>query len=180
MCHRVLYIPVIISILSLSGCKMNSATVPTFDLIDVSVSNGWGDYYCIKVNDSGFVHIYNDIHERVKTYFTLTLDKIELDSVCKLSEVVLNSKPDTLYYGRCVDCGSFNLIIKSKGKVIRCHVNGINSHSKEYSQANSLVMYLNKLAEKSKRDLESEFIYESRTKFFYSLPPPPLVGTSKN
>ena len=168
---------VLISILLLSFVCCNNKTVKekSFDLIDLSIDDGWMNYYCLKVYNDGQTFIFNSYHGRGEVYYKINLVESEIDSVNKMTNSILSQQFDSLYQRRCADCGSYNLIIKSKNKNFQSHVEGIVERENELKTMNNLVIYLNKIAETAKDKLDSSFHFESRTKEFYPVPPPPFV-----
>ena len=169
------YLPLFLFLFCLGGCKRESTVSTNFDQIDVTIFNGWTDVYSIKVINTGKTYVFNEKYKKGKTYYTMTLGKNELDSLSKMTDIIFKTQIDTLYTSRCVDCGAFNLIIKSKDQLFKSSVNGIGTYSQEFDKMNSLVFYLYQIAEKSKNMLDSVFVFESRIKGFYPPPAPPQI-----
>jgi hypothetical protein len=154
-------------------CKREVTPNPDFELIDLSIYTGWRDFYCLKVTNDGKAFAYNNRHRKGETYYTMTLSKIEVDSISKFIKPILNSSIDTLYESSCVDCGCFNLIIKTKDQKFRSFVNGIDTDNKDVDCMNHLVYFLFQIAHKYRNTIDSVFVFESKTKYFYPPPPPP-------
>jgi len=157
-------------------CKREVKTNSDFELIDLSIFTGWRDFYCLKVTNDGKTYAYNNRYRKGETYYTMTLDKIELDSISKLIKSILNSSIDTLYENSCVDCGCFNLIIKTKDQKFKSFVYGINTDNKDVDCMNHLVYFLFQIAHKYRDTIDSAFVFESKTKHFYPPPPPPPIS----
>lgn len=145
----------------------------SFELIDVSMYNGWTDYYCMKVFKDGRIYIFNNNFRKGESYYKVNVGKIELDSISFLTDKVLVAKLDTLYCSRCADCGEYHLIIKTQGKEFSSLVDGVNPSNKHLKPMNDLIAYLSKIAVTSKSSIDSIFVFKSRTRQFYPPPPPP-------
>ena len=141
-------------LITFMSCTQRSKEVVCFDLIDVSMYNGWTDYYCLKIFKSGKVFIFNDKFKKGETYFRVNISKNEIDSISKLVEIILDSKIDTFYKRDCQDCGSYNLIIKAENKKFKSFVNGITGSNKEIKCMNNLINYLYKIAERSRDSID--------------------------
>jgi hypothetical protein len=163
-------------ILFLISCKEKTKESLSFDIIDVSMYNGWTDYYCMKIFQDGQAYIFNNRHRKGEKYFRINIDKIELDSISALVKLVLSSNIDTLYECGCQDCGAYNLIINSGENKFKSFINGIDSENKEIDSMNDLINYLYSIAEKSRDAIDSVFVFESRNSHFYPPPPPPIDG----
>lgn len=156
----------------LYSCKQKEIDSSPFDFVDVSIYNGWTDFYSLKVLNNGKTYILNDKLQKGIAYYTLTLNQTEIDSLTSLIKLILDSRLDTLYNNSCVDCGRYNLIIQTKNKTFSSFVNGIQD-SPDLNTMNELTDYLYKIAEKGRKSLDSTFIFKSRTRWFFPPPPPP-------
>lgn len=154
-------------------CKRDIKTHPDFELIDLSIFNGWTDFYSLKITNDGKTYVYNNKHRIGETYYTMTLNNVELDSISKMIKPILNSSIDSLYTYDCVDCALFNLIIKTKDKRIKSFVDGIDTKNKDVESMNQLVHFIYQIADKYRNSIDSVFVFESKTKHFYPPPPPP-------
>jgi hypothetical protein len=158
-------------------CNQKISTKPSFDLIDVTIFDGWTDIYCLKVYNDGQIYILNNsLHQRDK-YFRINIGREELDSISSLVNIVLNQSIDTLYEARCRDCGSYNIIIKSFNKTLHSYVIGIDNNN-QIPVLNQLAIYLYHLADFANTKIDSVFVFESRKEGFYP-PPPPWDSTIK-
>ena len=164
----------ILVIFSMISCRTKTQELPNFELIDLSFSDGWTDYYCLKVFNDGKTYVFNDRHRKGETYFRVNLGSKEIDSISSLVKVILSSKLDTIYERSCVDCAFYNLIIKTKDKKFKSYVYGIDDSNKSVSCMNNLTHFLYKIAEQSRNSIDSVFVFESRTKQFFKIPPPPI------
>jgi len=171
------YLKIIVLTLILTSCNREKSTKPSFDLVDVTISNGWTDVYSLKVYQDGQIYILNNRIGARDKYFRFTVGKNELDSISKLTEQVLKQDYDTLYDGLCEDCGTFNIIIKSPNKTVQCYVIGINDNE-QIPLLNQLVIFLYSLADHANNKIDSLFVFESRTKGFYPAPPPPPLDST--
>lgn len=158
-------------LLSCEGEKTNESL--SFELIDVSMYNGWTDYYCMKVFKDGRIYIFNNNFKKGDSYYKVNVGKIELDSISFLTDKVLATKFDTLYHSRCADCGAYCLIIKTQSKEFSSLVDGINPSNEHLKPMDDLIAYLSKIAVASKSSIDSIFVFKSRTRQFYPPPPPP-------
>jgi hypothetical protein len=160
--------------LALTSCWSEKNGLQKFELVDISVFNGWTDLYCLKIFKDGKAFIYNDKYGEGETYFQVNLGSTELDSISLMSDKILNSRLDTLYEGFCVDCGSINLVIKSKDKAVRTHIAGIDEKNPKIQNIISLANFVYKIAAVSKVKIDSNFVFESLKRSFFP-PPPPII-----
>ena len=131
----------------------------SFKTIDISVFNGWTFTCSYKVFDNGQIHIEVEEHRRPNIYYNLLLPAEELDSISRIVDKIISLPMDTVYYGNCVDCGYYNLIIKTEDAVFRSFVEGI--HNKDAEAMHELVDFLYGLID----DYESNHNYSIYEKF---------------
>src|ERR1035437_11136085 len=81
--------------LTILSCKNKLQNVISFDLIDISMDNGWTDIYSLKINKEGRMVVYNYNIEKGNKYFQEYLSKTELDSISQFSKIIISSKLDT-------------------------------------------------------------------------------------
>ena len=167
------FILIFLTILFIS-CNNTSQDSSSFQLIDVSMFNGWTDVYCMKINNKGDTYIFNNNINKGKTYFKTKIGLSEVDSISKYVKIILSSKLDTLYRNSCQDCGAYSLIIKSKNVTFHSRVDGISSTDKEIDAMNDLIDYLYDIAKISRDSLDSNFNFESNAISILPPPPPPL------
>jgi hypothetical protein len=158
-------------IIMMFSCTKRAQEITDFELIDVSISNGWTDFYFLKLFNNGKAYILNDNVRKGETYFLINITKEELDSISSMVKVILSTQIDTIYKRSCIDCSYSNLIIKSKDKVFKTLVYGNNDSNKKIECVNDLIGYLYTIAEIARDKIDSNFVYESRTKYFYPVPP---------
>ena len=170
---RILYLGLVYFLLV--SCQEKARNSTSFDLIDVSIYNGWTDYYCVKVYQDGKTYIYNNHFKKGETYYSVNIGKSEIDTISAMVTKILASKIDTLYERDCADCGAFNLIINTKTRKFKSLVVGWESN-KEGVCMNQLLGYLGKIIDTSKKAIDSSFKFESRTIQFYPPPPPPKIN----
>jgi hypothetical protein len=169
----IMKITVIFTLLFLTCCHSENVITSDFDKIDISIFDGGTDFYCLKVLRDGRTFIFNDRINKYKKYFTVELEKHDLDSISRMAQLILASHLDTLYEANCQDCGAFNLIIRAKDKKFKSLVFGIDEEKVETKSLVNLMNFLYKIAKKSRISIDSVFTFESRTRGFYPPPQPP-------
>ena len=110
-------IVILILIIALFGCKEQKEIkdLSTFKSIDYSFYVGY--FQSIKILSNGGTHIYDSSEYSGTKFYSLTLDKTILDSLSKMTKVLLNLKLDSIYEAPICDHPiSFSLIIKTKEK----------------------------------------------------------------
>jgi hypothetical protein len=155
-------------------CTNENSKDKSFDLIDLSVYDGWMNYFCIKVYNDGQTYILNSNHRKGDIFLKVKIGAAELDSIDKISRLIKNQRIDTLYFGNCADCYTYNLLIKSKQGDFHSHVQSVVER-KEIILMDQLVYFLHKIGRTAFEKLDSAFYFESRTREFYPIPPPPLI-----
>jgi hypothetical protein len=166
-------------LLSVIACKQEVQTESSFNLIDVSIYNGWTDFYCLKLFNDGKTFIYNYRHGKGESYLKVNLGKTELDSLSGLVKIIMTSKFDTLYKNSCADCGAYNLIIKTNDTIFKSFVDG-DYQDIELKPMRNLISYCYQIGEISLTMTDTIFKYESRNSRFYPPPPPPPSYDTKD
>lgn len=160
----------ILTIVILSSC--NRKQLPDFENIDYSRYGNDGALYSLKIYNDGKTNIYkyNLIKER-KYFYTFTLDKIELDSISSLSNLILNAKFDTLNEFGCDRCLSYCLIINNKNHKFKTSYFGQLFTEKNMQLIDRFALQMNKIAAKHIETVDSTFVFESLSGII--LPPRP-------
>jgi len=158
--------------LLLGSCSEHKQEDSNFELIDLSVFNGWTDYYCFKVYNDGLTFLYIDRYKQGESYSKIEIGQNDLDSINSFLANILTSKIDTLYETNCHDCVIYNLIIKTKSGTFKSFVNGVSGNNKEIVPMNVLVEYLSNIDYNLKTTLDTIIVFESRTGLFFPVPQP--------
>ena len=166
----------------LVGCKNETCKnkddvykVNTFEYIDLSIYDGWSDYYSLKLLNDGNMYVNNYRHRRGNIYFKFNIGNGELDSVSNIVGILLKSSVDTLYYRSCHDCSSYNLIIETSSKKFKSFVQGVDNHNTSTQDMNGLVSFLHNIVRYTTFSIDSVFNFESKTSYFSPPPPPPRL-----
>jgi hypothetical protein len=162
-------------ILSLiTSCNLKQSR--DFEFIDLSIYKDRPQkYYCIKIFQDGqaFIKSYNG------NRYILSLNKSTLDTIFSLTNSIIDSKFDSVYYTDCLACINFNLIIKtSKSKFQVFHIGDLYSNDK-FKKLDDYVCYLNQLIDRSMISVDSSFKFESWTDHLLPPPPPPMTKDIK-
>jgi len=175
MKHILVHIFVILLFWGCNGQKSNKTNISTtFDLIDVTIEQEIG-VLSLRISETGKTYIRINENRNESAYYTFNIGEKEIDSVNYLVRQIKQTKIDTLYTANCVDCGSYRIIIKSKDIIIKTKVENFDNPAVCLKKMNELVSYLDNIARTSKKQLEKNFIFESKTREFDSnrfIPPP--------
>ena len=79
-----------LAILLIFSCRKKAQESPCFEVIDLSICNGWTDYYCLKILNDGKTYVFNDRQGKGQRYFRINLGKEQIDSVSTLVKVILS------------------------------------------------------------------------------------------
>jgi len=153
------------------ACKGHKEII-TFSSIDYTFFAG--SFESIKISSNGKTCISSNIDFKDWTRnYSLTLDKVTLDSLSKMSETLFKIKLDSNYRtSMCDHCIDFCLIIKSKDGTL------LTSYRGEYNE-NELraLFHMTKFLDKLCYDLgskdDSTFVFESKARVKLHLPSPP-------
>ena len=163
-------IKVLILIIALSGCNVPKEETP-FESVDYSFFAGYLN--SIKIYGSGQALISFNLHQW-NEFYSLTLDKANLDSISNMVRVLSKIKIDSIYSETiCDHCASFGLIIKSKEYTLSTSYNG-EFHEKELNSLFRLTHYLDNLIDKVTKTADSIFVFESKSRLILPPPPPAL------
>ena len=171
------YLITIFFIIFLSSCKNDLPKTIDFDLIDISMYNGWTDYYSFKIFKDARIYVYNNRFRKGESYFKASLGQKEMDSISKMVKLIYSNKPSPFYHVNCADCGMYNLIIKFKGVKFSSFVHGDFDNDKRVVNMNHLVRFLSQIGGNSMKSFDSVFKFESKTREFYPPPLPPPMGS---
>lgn len=173
MKHILFYLIALIIFISCSKKTNKDLNFNPFDEIDVSIFDGETSYYSLKIDNSGKTYISINKYGKSDVLFIINIGNDELDSISFLVNKITKIDIDTLYQGNCADCGSYRIIIKSNGGVIKTKVENINNSVEYLKNLNKLISYLMHIANDSKSEIDNVFIFESKTREFYPSVPPP-------
>ena len=158
-------------ILILASCTQKKAKEPTsFKVIDLSYDNGWTATTSVKVLNNGNLYKFIEGLHNLKRYYRFEIHQKEIDSISTLVKIILNTKLDTVYKSRCVDCGAYNLIITANSRKLRSYVEDNNNSTKETKCMQNLVAFIMKITYVEHETEDSCFNFESRTFRFQPLP----------
>jgi len=159
----------------LISCNNNKDS-KKFELIDASINNG-GNLNCIKIDKYGKVNIYSCRRfDKRKRNYDLVLKENQIDSISKMVWSMISSKLDSLYECPSDHDGADIIIIKTKNRKFKFSVSGSCYKVKDVKYIYNLTRYLNELARKSNRTLDSIFVFESYSKYLFPPPPPTPLG----
>ena len=162
-------ITILISIILLLGCKRQKEQKESvsFDSIDYSFYLGYTE--SIKILSDGEMFIFN--YFETNKYYSLKLDKSDLDSLSNMTKMLFNIKIDSVYQAQnCDHPISFCLIIKSKqGNIMTSYLGDCNEA--KWNSLFRMTKVLSDLCKKAIEHSDSAFVFESRSRLI--LPPPP-------
>jgi hypothetical protein len=162
---------IIVMILLLTACSKRQSR--DFTLIDYSCyADRQEDYYCLKIFNDGNAYLYNfdKIKER-KYYYSLILTKSETDSISMLVKEMLIAKLDTINLFSCLSCYDFSLIIKKQYTSFRTYYSGEQYSDCGIKELDAFKKYMNRLIINLIASVDSNFVYQSWSKFLLPLPP---------
>jgi hypothetical protein len=160
----------LITIILFSSCKKNPTN--DFDYIEYSSFDNGNILYSIKIFPDGKINIYSyNFFRPQKKYYSVTIDKKEMDSIVSLSKQILDTKIDSVNKFDCIQCLSFCLIIKTKNRKFETKYLGEKFSNKNLPQLHRFAIQMDNLLNKQIRTIDSTFVFESISE--YLLPPPP-------
>ncbi|SMG54373.1 hypothetical protein SAMN05661096_04136 [Marivirga sericea] len=121
-----------ISILSilLNSCTSNQRQPKAdWEYIEVTYDDGWTGGSTVAINkDISFKKCYYEIISSIKncSCYHSKLSKEQVIQINQLIGALRNSKVDSLYDGRCQDCGGYEIIVQYSDKTIKSSVIGLN------------------------------------------------------
>ena len=155
--------------LLISGCKNKT---DNFQTIDYSCFVDPAMIYSIKIYSDGQANLYTyNKYWNSKYYHDLTLDRAVLDSLSKLTKLIMDAKFDSTYSIGCDRCLSYCLIIKTKKRDFK-----VTYHGQLFTD-NSLILLdrfsrnINLIVQDRRKSVDSIYRFDSWSK--YLLPPPP-------
>lgn len=162
----------LIILLLLSGC--NTVKEPlSFNSIDYS--SYWGFYNSIKIHNTGKAYIYYKDFMENTYYYSLDLNKNQLDSLSNMVRTLYTIKIDSIYMLERDSGRDFSLIINSdKGRLTTTYsgpYNGVEGLELLYS----FIDHLLGVSENLRKSVDSNFDFESRNKLKMILPTSPMI-----
>ena len=160
-----------ISIFTLLICGCNN-NYDSFRTIDYSCFIDPSKIYSIKISNNGHANLYTyNKYWNSKYYHDLILDKAVLDTLNKLTELILNSKFDSTYSLGCIRCLSYCMIIKSNKRKFKVTYHGQLFTDKSLILLDKFSRNINLIVQDSRKYVDSIYRFDSWSK--YLLPPPP-------
>jgi len=153
-----------------SSCIRNKNV--SFDVIDATIFDGWYCINSIRIEKNGYVHILTSCITKGQKFYTTTLNNDVLDTISDMANNLFTERIDTFYNNDCCDCGAFRLIVKSADKRIETAGIGLGKETNE--TAKEFIKYLKKIISKTENTYENQLQFESKTREFYPVPPPPV------
>jgi hypothetical protein len=156
---RIIFLLVLTTVF-LSSCEKKQTNY--FEYIDFSRYGNDETLYSLKIYNNGKTNIYKyDLRKERKSFYTVTLDKMELDSITSLSKLILNAKFDTLNEFGCDRCFSYCLIINSNNHKFKTSFSGQLFSEKKMQLLDRFAVQVNKIANKHIETIDSTFLFES-------------------
>jgi len=169
---KYVYFIFVILFLGLMSCSEKKIDQP-FSIIDYSHYHGWTSVYSIKVDSLGQIYIQGEDINGNKWFIRTEISSTALDSLSTLVNKIDYVKLDTLYKKNCEDCGYYYLIInRRKMPPIKVFVEDTINNDENLIYINELSQYLDTIIETIRQKMKS-IQFESKTKGFYLLSPPP-------
>jgi hypothetical protein len=131
-----------------------------------------GRFECNKIYNNGrdFISLSSE-YSPDNFKYSVQLDQFQLDTLYKLVAEILSAKLDTLYQETiCDNPASISLIIKLKNSKQKYSYSG-DFNTMKYSPLYKLSDYINNLNRHLIEQLDSNFVFESKSRLI--LPPPP-------
>ena len=159
-------------LLVLSGCT-NVKEPLSFNSIDYS--SYWGYYNSIKIQNTGKAYLYYKDFMENTYYYSLDVNKIQLDSLSAMVKTLSTIKIDSIYKLERDSGRDFSLIINSdKGRLATTYsgpVIGVEGLTPLYN----FIDHLSRLSYELRKSVDSKFDFESRYKLEIILPHPPMI-----
>ena len=159
----------LIMIFALSRCTCKQESV-TFKSIDCSYYDGF--FKSIKVLDDGKTLIWYNFNFLNRTeYYSFIMNKVDLDRLSKMANILKTTKLDSIYMPDiCDHCRPFSLIINFRDTTVLTTYKGDFNEEKLYPLF-QMAIYLDSLSSNSRNNVDSIFSFKSKTRLI--LPPPP-------
>ena len=163
----ILYVLILFSVIC--GCTNNKEN---FQLIDYSCFIDPAEVYSIKISNNGQANLYSyNKYWNSKYYHDITLEKAVLDSLNKLTGLIMNSKFDSTYSLGCLRCLSYCLIIKTNKRNLKVTYHGQLFTEKSLILLDRFSKNIRLIVRDRRKSVDSIYIFKSWSK--YLLPPPP-------
>lgn len=156
------------------GCKKSNKEKEMFESIDFSYYNGWDEYSSIKINKKGATYLCIENYKKGKSYYENTIAKEKVDTLCNLIKQTNFTHLDSTYKANCIDCGYYLLIIKYNDIETKTFVEDINNKEISIKNINAVAKYIVSIITESKEKMVDVYQFESKTKDFQPIPPPPI------
>lgn len=160
------------TLLLISGCS-NTEEPLSFNSIDYF--SFWGFYNSIKIQNTGKTFIYYKDPMENTYYYSLYLNKNQIDSLSDMVRVLYTIKIDSLYILERDSGRDFSLIIKSEKGRLETTYSGPYNNVEGLELLYRFIDHLIDVSEKLRKSTNSNFDFESRTKLKMILPTPPLI-----
>jgi hypothetical protein len=160
----------ILTIALLSSC--NKKQTSNFEYVEYSSIGNFQVLYSLKILPDGKSNIYTyNIFKNKKSYYLVTLDKMEMDSISELSKLILNAKIDQFNEFSCDQCLRLCLIIKTKNQKFKTFYHGQFYKDQNLQMLDRFSVLMDKIANRYIRTVDTAFVFESLSEGL--LPPPP-------
>jgi hypothetical protein len=166
---KLIVIPILI--IALFGCKEQNVIKDssTFESIEYTYFVGY--FQSIKILKNGVTQISDSSGYSGTKFYSLTLDRTILDSLSKMTKMLLNVKLDSFYDAPIADHPiSLSLIIKTKERTISTSYSGDQVES-QWNSLFHMTDYLGDLCKKEITHVDSTFVFETKSRLI--MPPPP-------
>jgi hypothetical protein len=163
----------ILSIL-LFSCKVQKKQKESLSFDSIDYSFYFGYFESVKILSSGEMFILeNNDYPNESKYYSLKLDKANLDSLSNITKLLFDIKIDSFYLALIGDHPiSFSLIIRSKEKSFATSYHG-DCNETELNLLFHFNRFLMSLCQKEMEIVDSNFVFKSKSKLI--LIPPPLT-----
>jgi hypothetical protein len=126
----------------------------------------------LKILPNGKSNIYTyNIFKNKKSYYLVTLDKKEIDSIYALSKLILTAKLDSFNEYSCDQCLRLCLIINTKNHKFKTFYHGQFYENQNLQMLNRFSVLMHNIANRYIETVDTAFVFESLSEGF--LPPPP-------
>jgi len=142
----------------------------SFEVIDITFCRSSWAVQSIKVSNDGKCFIYfhvRDPDKNYKSFYNLTLDKKDIDSLVRMSNKILISTFDSIVSSIDQDhSDDYTLIIKTKKRKFKTTFKGQMFYNKDLKFLDDLASYLLELSHQKIEFLDNNLIFESWTKSY--------------
>jgi hypothetical protein len=151
-----------IMLLSMYSCTSNQQkTVADWNYIEVTSYDGWSGGSTISIKkDMTFINCRYEIISSINNCacFTSKLTKNQTSQINQFIKSIKSTKIDSLYDGRCEDCGGHLLTIEHEKRTIKSSIIGRNKFN---NTVDSLTEFLVALDFPDQNSLDSCYIFTS-------------------